>query len=377
MAVGLFMLSHLRVDTPIPVLWAWMFVTGLGVGPTFAVFTLIVQNSVPVERLGTATSNLTFFQQVGGTVGLALTGTIFATSLSDELPRQLGSAGVPPAVGGALANSGGLDSLTGVGDLGAAILAAIPDAAREGVRPFVPAIVDAIHAALSIAISNTFAIGDRGQHRGRRARPVPARGAGAGDRAGAGLGRPARRVAADAVGDLNRRWGRGVRMAPRPARGRSGATLPSPSRDTALVERCPKNAASAGGSHAVLMIERQRTAHDAVSARPNDPSHPRRSPPFGPDRDRRGLRPDGHDRLRLARRDDLCRGRIDVDPAQRQPECRVRSANGGREQQPIRHQWWLDHHPSTGQWRHWFVIRWLLSGVSRANGRAHVSTGSS
>ena len=34
----------------IPVLWAWMFVTGLGVGPTFAVFTLIVQNSVPVER---------------------------------------------------------------------------------------------------------------------------------------------------------------------------------------------------------------------------------------------------------------------------------------------------------------------------------------
>ena len=159
MAVGLFMLSHLRVDTPIPVLWAWMFVTGLGVGPTFAVFTLIVQNNVAVERLGTATSNLTFFQQVGGTVGLALTGTIFATSLTDELPRQLASGGVPPAVGGALAQSGGLDSLTGVGDLGAAILAAIPDAAREGVRPFVPAIVDAIHAALSIAISNTFAIG--------------------------------------------------------------------------------------------------------------------------------------------------------------------------------------------------------------------------
>ena len=136
-----------------------MFVTGLGVGPTFAVFTLIVQNNVPVERLGTATSNLTFFQQVGGTVGLALTGTIFATSLSTELPRQLGSAGVPSAVGGALAESGGLDALTGVGDLGGTILAAVPDAAREAVRPFVPAIVDAIHAALSIAISNTFAIG--------------------------------------------------------------------------------------------------------------------------------------------------------------------------------------------------------------------------
>ena len=48
MAVGLFMLTHLETGTPIPVLWAWMFVTGLGVGPMFAVFPLIVQNNVPV-----------------------------------------------------------------------------------------------------------------------------------------------------------------------------------------------------------------------------------------------------------------------------------------------------------------------------------------
>ena len=48
MAIGLWMLTHLEATTPLPVLWGWMFVTGLGVGPTFAVFTLIVQNGVPV-----------------------------------------------------------------------------------------------------------------------------------------------------------------------------------------------------------------------------------------------------------------------------------------------------------------------------------------
>jgi len=53
MAIGLFGLSTMRVDTPIPILWAWMFVTGLGVGPTFAVFILIVQASIPVAQLGT------------------------------------------------------------------------------------------------------------------------------------------------------------------------------------------------------------------------------------------------------------------------------------------------------------------------------------
>jgi EmrB/QacA subfamily drug resistance transporter len=160
MAAGLLLLSNLRADTPIPLLWAWMFVAGLGVGPTFAVFTLIVQNSVPIDRLGTATSNLTFFQQVGGTVGLAITGTIFGTTLAQEAPRQVAAADLPPELGGALVG-GGLrpETLSGVGDLGAAILAQVPVSVRAQVEPFVPAIVDAIHQAFSLATSSTFVIG--------------------------------------------------------------------------------------------------------------------------------------------------------------------------------------------------------------------------
>ena len=50
------MLTQLRADTPLPLLWLAMLVTGLGVGPTFAVFPLIVQNSVPVRQLGAATA---------------------------------------------------------------------------------------------------------------------------------------------------------------------------------------------------------------------------------------------------------------------------------------------------------------------------------
>ncbi|MEW6223659.1 MAG: MDR family MFS transporter [Chloroflexota bacterium] len=159
LAGGLAMLTQLRADTPLPILWAWMFVTGLGVGPTFAVFPLIVQNSVPVTQIGAATSNLSFFQQVGGTVGLAITGTLFATSMTRELPSAMGSAGVPPEVGQALAGSGGLEALTGVGDAGAAILASLPAGVRSVVEPFVPAIVDAIHGAFSVATASTFAIG--------------------------------------------------------------------------------------------------------------------------------------------------------------------------------------------------------------------------
>jgi EmrB/QacA subfamily drug resistance transporter len=62
MGVGMLLMTQLTAETPIPVVWLWMFIAGLGVGPTFAVFTLIVQNAVPFHMLGVATSNLTFFR---------------------------------------------------------------------------------------------------------------------------------------------------------------------------------------------------------------------------------------------------------------------------------------------------------------------------
>jgi EmrB/QacA subfamily drug resistance transporter len=159
-AAGLYLLSTMHADTPIPVLWAYMLVTGIGVGPTFAVFILIVQNSVPIARLGAASSSLTFFQQVGGTVGLAITGTAFASAIAEQVPRQIAAADIPPQLAEAMAGGGiGAEQLTGVGDLGAAILAGIPEAVRGQVEPFIPALVGAIYEAFSLATASTFTVG--------------------------------------------------------------------------------------------------------------------------------------------------------------------------------------------------------------------------
>ena len=61
-------MTQLTKDTPVPVVWLWMFIAGLGVGPTFSVPTIVIQNAVPFKELGVATSNLTFFRQIGGTI---------------------------------------------------------------------------------------------------------------------------------------------------------------------------------------------------------------------------------------------------------------------------------------------------------------------
>jgi EmrB/QacA subfamily drug resistance transporter len=160
LAAGLVLMTNLRADTPSPQLWAWMLVTGLGVGPSFAVFTIIVQNAVPIDKLGAATSDLTLFRQVGGTVGLTFGFTLFRGALETELPRQLTAAGVPPQFTSALGSQFDASQLTRVGsDLGARILASVPAEARAAVEPLVPALVSAIHTAISLAIANTFWLG--------------------------------------------------------------------------------------------------------------------------------------------------------------------------------------------------------------------------
>ena len=160
LAIGLFLLSNLRADTPLPMLWVWMFITGLGVGPIFSIFTLVVQNAVSPRQIGTATSSLTLFQQVGGSVGLAAAGTVFGSRLLEELPRQLAASAVPPQIIAALWSSGlGLNQLTGVGDVGGAILAGAPAGAQAQLAPYIPEIVAAIHRAFSLATASTFTFG--------------------------------------------------------------------------------------------------------------------------------------------------------------------------------------------------------------------------
>jgi hypothetical protein len=139
-------------------MWLWMAMTGLGIGPSFAVFTLIVQNSVMPRVVGIATSSLTFFQQIGGTIGLTIAGTVFASRFVEEIPIQLAAAGVPPQVIEQFGSGQGSD-ITGTGDLGQRILAAVPEAARPIIEPLIPNIVQGIHEAFSLAVASTFWVG--------------------------------------------------------------------------------------------------------------------------------------------------------------------------------------------------------------------------
>jgi len=158
-AAGLALMTQLRGDTSLSEMWLWMVVAGMGIGPSLAAFTIVVQNAAPFAQLGAATGALTFFRQVGGTVGLAIGGTLFATALTSELPPELAAAGVPQEIATRFASSAAGSDFSSVGDLGAQILASVPEQFRPAVEPFVPNIVNGFHNAFSIAIGGALWIG--------------------------------------------------------------------------------------------------------------------------------------------------------------------------------------------------------------------------
>ncbi|MGO8685791.1 MAG: MDR family MFS transporter [Candidatus Dormibacteria bacterium] len=158
LVVGSFLLTHLSPTTSTPTLWLWLALTGLGIGPSMSVFTVVIQNAAPPERLGTATSTLTFLRQVGGVVGLAVAGTVFTQGLSTQLPRQLAAAHLPSQITSHFAASGAFseNNIASVGNLGQTILQTVPAAERAAVQPYLGQIVSALHDAMSFALGEVF-----------------------------------------------------------------------------------------------------------------------------------------------------------------------------------------------------------------------------
>jgi EmrB/QacA subfamily drug resistance transporter len=155
LVIGMGLMTQLRFGTDDLTLAAWMFVAGLGVGPTFAVFTIVVQNSVAFHELGTATSDLTLFRQIGTTVGITVAFTLFRNNLTwGLLHDQIVAAGAPsnvvpvsPPAGfdpGALTSVGGTNPLAFLSQLPAELQAAF---------------LNGFHSAFTIAIANSIWLG--------------------------------------------------------------------------------------------------------------------------------------------------------------------------------------------------------------------------
>jgi EmrB/QacA subfamily drug resistance transporter len=95
-AIGMGLLSRLSAGTSELYTLSAMVIVGLGLGMTMQVLVLASQNAVDYRLLGVATSGSTLSRQVGGSIGVAVFGSIFVNRLNSELASRLpGAHGLP------------------------------------------------------------------------------------------------------------------------------------------------------------------------------------------------------------------------------------------------------------------------------------------
>ncbi|GIJ22663.1 MFS transporter [Micromonospora lutea] len=120
MVVGMLLLATIGVDTPLPLLFTYMALLGIGVGMLMQNLVLAAQNDVPAHELGAATSVLTFFRSMGGAIGVSALGAVLANRVTSLMTEQLGPA--------ANATGGGTTEVPDLSALPAPILAIVQDA---------------------------------------------------------------------------------------------------------------------------------------------------------------------------------------------------------------------------------------------------------
>ncbi|MEV8267119.1 MDR family MFS transporter [Microbacterium sp. NPDC076911] len=79
---GSSLLSTIHYDTNFALVSLYMFLLGSGVGMTMQNLVLVVQNTAKPEEMGVASSGVTFFRSLGGTIGVSVMGAALASSVT-------------------------------------------------------------------------------------------------------------------------------------------------------------------------------------------------------------------------------------------------------------------------------------------------------
>ena len=99
MGTGIFLLSRMDATTVLGQATVFMVLAGLGLGVFFSLLTLAVQNAIPRTQLGVGTGAVRYMQQAGGTLGVAVVGTVVNNTIASDITARLpaGASRLTPA----------------------------------------------------------------------------------------------------------------------------------------------------------------------------------------------------------------------------------------------------------------------------------------
>jgi EmrB/QacA subfamily drug resistance transporter len=159
MSAGAYLLTLLTVDSTQLEVARDVVLFGLGLGLSFSVFNVVAQNAVKTEYISSSTSAIQFVRQIGGTLGLAVLGSIVNQQLKEKIPQDVPAsalAKVPPQLRSQITDPQVLFSdqiqkaINGVSDPQArAVFVQTIDQIQHGVRL---ALADSLHVAFEVSL---------------------------------------------------------------------------------------------------------------------------------------------------------------------------------------------------------------------------------
>ncbi|MCL6107137.1 MAG: MFS transporter [Actinobacteria bacterium] len=84
-ALGIYLFSHISVDTSEVTMVEYMVLLGLGIGVSFPIYTIVVQSAFDRNKLGVVTATIQMFRSIGSAVGIAVMGSLLNNGLAGKL----------------------------------------------------------------------------------------------------------------------------------------------------------------------------------------------------------------------------------------------------------------------------------------------------
>lgn len=155
MVIMVFGMFLMMIMTSIPVAVISMIIFGVGLGLGMPVFMLSVQNVVDSKDLGVATASVQLFRNLGGTIGIAVMGTVLSSSIAQKMNGIITSGAVPAGkLSGRLAQLLDPQLL-----LDRVRLSAIQHSLPSAAQPVFARLLEGLKQALAGSLANVFLSG--------------------------------------------------------------------------------------------------------------------------------------------------------------------------------------------------------------------------
>jgi len=151
MVFGLYGLAQVNVGTPEIDVVRDLVMVGIGLGVSMPLYINATQSALPREYLGVATSQIQFWRNVGGTVGVAILGAVVSHELPQRIQTQVAALNLPPQIAASLPSGGNAQAIFDPVKI-AATKAALPPQSQQ----LFDQVLNAVRSALVLSLHDVF-----------------------------------------------------------------------------------------------------------------------------------------------------------------------------------------------------------------------------